>query len=115
MSLPDEHRRPLLEITAHDPGMDRKLRRNLIALRDKSKGTEMADLLDDVLAGRKSLREVARTSAWNDAVAPAVDKMMEQWAKLSDPEKQVLAAQGREQLDVERCEAFREQQERNAR
>jgi len=115
MSVDDEPKPPLLGISTYDAGLDRQLRRNLTTLRDKSRGKELAGLLDDVLAGRRSLREVARTPEWNDAVAPAARQMAQQWAGLTPTQREEIIAQGQHQLEVERRQAERELQERPPR
>lgn len=105
MTTSDEPERPLLGIAAHDPGLDRRLRRDLATLRERSSGTELATLLDDVLAGRRTLPEVARTEAFTAAVMPKVQTMMTQWSQLSQDEKDALVEAGRRELDAERAAA----------
>lgn len=111
MSEPGEQA-PLLGITAADAGMDRQLRENLTVLKGKHAGTPLASLLGDVLAGRRSLREVARTPEWDAAVAPAAERMTRQWAQLSPEEREALAARGREELEQSRMRAHAERQPR---
>lgn len=106
---------PLLDLTAQDAGLDRQLRENLKTLRDRSGNAELASLLDDVLAGRRSLREVARTPEWNAAVAPAAQQMMQQWARLTPDERDALVAEGHEQLEASRARAYAERQQRDDR
>src|SRR5665647_201890 len=105
MSISDQPEQPLLPLAAHDPGLDRRLRRDLATLRDRAAGTDLAMLLDDVLAGRRSLREVARTKAFDDVVAPAAQKMSEQWSVLSQDEKDALVESGRRELEADRAAA----------
>jgi hypothetical protein len=102
---------PLLGITVQDAGMDRMLRRSVVELRDRSAGTPLADLLDDVLAGRRSLRDVARTPEFDAAVAPAAREASEQWANLSPEERDALVAQGKATLEESRADAFVERQD----
>lgn len=101
---------PLLGLTAQDAGMDRQLRANLRTLRDRASSPDLAAMLDDVLAGRRNLREVARTPEWNEAVAPASQQMTQQWARLSPQERDALVAEGREQLEADRARAYAERQ-----
>jgi hypothetical protein len=98
MSAEDEQE-PLLTVTANDRAWDRRLREQIGFLRDKSRGTEFADLLDDVLKGRRTLREVARTPAFDEAVRPAVQKMASEWDALTESEKEALAAQAKVRID----------------
>ncbi|AEI13633.1 hypothetical protein [Cellulomonas gilvus] len=113
MSEPNQPE-PLLGITAQDAGMDRMLRRSLTELRDQNAGTPLGDLLDDVLAGRRSLRDVARTPEFDAAVAPAAQKATQQWAALSPEERDTLVAQGKAQLEESRAAAFQEREARTA-
>lgn len=76
-------------------------------LRDRSAGTELAALLDDVLAGRRTLRDVARTQAFNDAVVPAAQKMSRQWSELGAADRDALIERGRRQLEADRAAASR--------
>lgn len=96
--MSDESTPPLLSLTAHDPGWDQHLRTQIATLRDRYQGTELANLLDDVLKGRRTLRDVARTRAFDDAVRPAVDQMAVAWASLSEDERAELAQQAADRL-----------------
>ncbi|ASR56069.1 hypothetical protein [Cellulomonas sp. PSBB021] len=107
MSEQDE-RPPLLSVTAGDAGADRVLRRQVAALRDQAVGTPLGDMLDDVLAGRRTLRDVARTPEFDEVVAPAARVATEQWAALTPQERETLVAQGREQVARAREEVYRE-------
>lgn len=104
---------PLLGITAQDAGLDRQLRDTLRTLRD-STTPELRDLLDDVLAGRRSLREVARSPEWDSAVAPAAQQATEQWSALPPEQREALVQQGAEQLEAARLAEYRERERRRA-
>lgn len=106
----DASRSPLLTATAFDAGLDRQLRRHLTTLRDQNAGTTLGTMLDDVLAGRRRLRDVARTPEWNIAVARAAERMMRQWSALSTQQRRELVEQGRERLEVERRQARHDEQ-----
>ena len=99
---------PLLGITEQDAGMDRMLRASVRTLRDQHAGTPLGEMLDDVLAGRRTLRDVARTPEWDAAVAPAAERMTEQWAELSTQEREQLVAEGQAELDRQRAAVFQE-------
>lgn len=89
---------PLLGITAADPALDRQLRAQLTALRDRAVGSELGSILDDVLAGRRSLRDAARTTAFAGVVGPAVTEMADAWARMTPEQRSDLAADGERTL-----------------
>jgi len=99
---------PLLSSTADDAAADRLLRQQVARLRDGTAGTPLGDMLADVLAGRRSLRDVARTQEFDAVVAPAVRTAGEQWAALSSEEREALLAEHREELARTREEIYRE-------
>ena len=99
---------PLLGITAQDAGMDRMLRESVRTLRDQHSGTPLGEMLGDVLAGRRTLRDVARTPEWDAAVAPATERMAQQWAALSTEERERLVAEGQAELERQRAAVFQE-------
>jgi hypothetical protein len=114
MSYSDDapERHPLLGISARDAELDRRLRKDLVALRDWAPGIELANLLDDVLAGRRSLHDVARTSAFNDLVAPAVRQVTRRFAEPSPAEREALVEEGRLQQAEDRRAAESERRSR---
>jgi hypothetical protein len=81
---------PLLGITAHDPEADRRLRRQLAVLRDRSPGTPFARLIDEVLAGRRTLRDAAQSDEWARAITPTTTALTQAWAALSPEQQQGL-------------------------
>ncbi|WP_282946500.1 hypothetical protein [Cellulomonas endometrii] len=89
---------PLLGITVGNPTFDRQLRQQLTVLRDRAAGTELGDVLDDVLAGRRTLRDAARTPAFGGAVEPAVAETTTAWARLAPEKRAELAADGEREL-----------------
>ncbi|GIG36226.1 hypothetical protein [Cellulomonas pakistanensis] len=91
---------PLLGITAGNPGFDRQLRAQLTVLRDRSAGTELGSVLDDVLAGRRSLRDAARTTAFAGAVEPAVAESTAAWARMTSEQRSELAAEGEREMQA---------------
>ena len=88
----------LLGITAGNPTFDGQLREQLTVLRDRSAGTELGSILDDVLAGRRTLRDAARTSAFGGAVGPAVTETTAAWAQMTPEQRAGLAADGERDL-----------------
>lgn len=102
MNQPDQE--PLLDIARGDAARSRQLRSSLRVLRDRTENPEFRKLLDEVLAGRKGMREVARTSLFDQVVTPRVQQAVERLREMPEEEKQRRAAQAEAQL-----ERFREE------
>lgn len=101
---------PLLGVTATDAGLERQLRASLRTIRDRTQDPALAGMLDDVLAGRRSLRDVARTPEWNAAVESSTRQATQAWARMSPQERAELVQTGREELEQARLQAYRENQ-----
>jgi hypothetical protein len=66
------------------------LRRQLAELRDRDPQNPFGRILDDVLRGRRSLRDAARTPEWDAAITPAAATLAEHWAQLSDAQREAV-------------------------
>lgn len=84
-----------LDIARGDIQVDQLLRASLRTLRDRSGDRMLRSLLDDVLTGRRSLREIAGTDAFGTAVTAGVAATARQWAERTPEEREQAAAQGR--------------------
>src|SRR5688500_14255711 len=107
---PDEE--PMLDVAAGDPALSRHLRNSLTLLRDRSDDPEFRRLADEVLTGRRGLRDVATSPVFAQALNPQVERFAQRYEELSDEERAALAAQGAEQLAAERERIERERRER---
>ena len=94
MSAPE----PLLDVAHGDPARSKILRDSLRILREKSDVPAFKALVDEILAGRKGLRETAREPLFGKGVAAGVDAGAAWWAGLSPEEREELAEQGRQQI-----------------
>jgi hypothetical protein len=91
MTTPDHE--PLLETLRDDPALSRVLRTSLLALREQSSSDEFRRMVDDVLTGRRHLRDVFSSPAFAGELDPLVQRFGEQYEALPDDERQRLAEQ----------------------
>lgn len=96
MAVPEQE--PLLDIARGDAARSRYLRAALGALRDSSGDEAFRSVVNDVLAGKASLRDAAKSEVFSRGLADRVDAGVQQYANMSEREREVLAAQGEHQL-----------------
>jgi hypothetical protein len=75
-----------------------ELKRNLETLRDRGSNSPLADMARDVLEGRMSLRDVARSSAFAVPLSAAMDRFHDYDAQLSPEERVTLLKDAEERL-----------------
>ncbi|RJQ77594.1 hypothetical protein D5S17_14265 [Pseudonocardiaceae bacterium YIM PH 21723] len=74
-------------------------RQKLISLlAERSPDPAARQLFSDVAAGRISLRDAAKTNAFNSAVSAGVSQFAAQWRGKSEQEREQLARRGERQL-----------------
>jgi len=74
-----EPQQPLLETLRFEPRMQAHLRESLAVLRDASDDRALRTRIDDVLEGRASLRELARTPEFTSMVDSKIDQAVEEY------------------------------------
>lgn len=89
---------PMLDIAHGDPARSRFLREALGKLRSASDDKKFQCLVDEILAGRKSLREAARSDVFNSAVVDKVDEGARRYRELTEAEREQLAADGEQKF-----------------
>jgi hypothetical protein len=89
----------MIDIARGDLARSRQLRAALETLRDHSDDRAFKGLVDDVLAGRRGLRDIARTQAFDRAVTPLAQDFGRRYDELSDEEREQLARQGEEEYE----------------
>ena len=87
----------MIDVANGDPERDRALRTALETLRERSDDPAFRDELDDVLAGRRGLREVALGDGFARAVGPAVERAVQEWEALPPGDRRALLARVSEQ------------------
>ncbi|MBB1245769.1 hypothetical protein GL263_19725 [Streptomyces durbertensis] len=88
----------LLEITG-DPARARVLRESLERLADGIAGDTLREFATEVLAGRVALRDAVRVPAYGDALVAGGRAFQDEWSRLSEAERQHLAAEGERLLE----------------
>lgn len=102
MSGPDQE--PMLDIARGDPARSRFLREALATLRETSDDERFRTMVDDILAGRRSLRDAATSEMFNRGIADKVDEGARRYQELSEAEREALAAQGEQQFAALRAD-----------
>ena len=92
---------PLLDLAHGDAALSRQLRDSLRLLRERSGDPGFRRLVDDVLAGRVSLRDVHHTAAFAAGIDDGVRQFARGWERLSNDERAELAEEGRLALEEE--------------
>lgn len=87
-----------------DQGIARHLTHSLQLLKENSRDPEFARLVDEVLAGRTSLRDVFGSEAFRRTLDPLVEQFSSRYRELDDEERAELAAEGERQLAQLRTE-----------
>lgn len=88
----------ILDIARGDTAISRHLRDSLKLLKNTNTDPEFGKLVDDVLAGRRSLRDVAFTPQFEPVLNTGVQQFAERYEQLSEEEREELAASGERQL-----------------
>lgn len=96
-----EQDEPTLDVAHGDKALSRHLNKSLEILRDRSDNDDFRRVVDDVLNGRASLRDVYNTPAFAAGIEPSVRKFAERWDELSQEERDRLAQDGQRALDAE--------------
>lgn len=100
MSRPDQE--PMIDVAGGDPALSRHLRNCLKVLRDRTDDPEFRELADDIMAGRRGLRDAVASPAFAQAVNPQVERFAQRYEQLSDVERERLAAEGERQFAEQR-------------
>lgn len=93
---------PTLDVAHGDRVIARHLTESLRLLRARSEDEGFRRLVDDVLAGRRSLREVYATPEFAAGINPGVEEFARRYEKLDRDERERLAEEGQRQLQAER-------------
>lgn len=113
MSRPDQE--PMIDVAGGDPALSRHLRNCLKVLRDRTDNPEFRELADDIMAGRRSLREAVTSPAFAQALNPQVEQFAQRYEQLSADERERLAAEGERQFAEQREQIARERRAVEAR
>jgi hypothetical protein len=89
----------MLDIARGDAARSHQLRASLKILRDRTTDPAFRTLVDDVLAGKRGLRDAVRSPVFDQAISPQVQQAVDKLNEMSDEEKQQLAEEGERQLE----------------
>ena len=95
-----------LDVARGDVALSRHLKNSLGVLRDKVDDPGFKRLVDEVLSGRRGLRDVITSDVFAAGLDPLVRKGAQDYEKLSEEERAELAATGEAQFaDLRAAEA----------
>jgi hypothetical protein len=106
---PEPHE-PTLDVAHGNKALSRHLNKSLELLRDRSDNDDFRRVVNDVLDGHSSLRDVYNTPAFAAGIEPGVRKFAERWDELSQEERDRLAQEGQRAFDAENERINRESQ-----
>lgn len=89
----------VFDVAGGDLGVSRGLRRSLEILKSATPDPEVRRRLEDVLAGRASMREFGLSDAFAKLLDGVPKHAFEQAASMSEEERSRLAAQGEAELE----------------
>lgn len=92
---------PILDVARGDIGVSKQVSDALRAISRGSADSALKDQIRDILAGRGSVRDLARNEAFNRLLDSAIPAAMAKNAELSDEERARQVEQGR--LELERA------------
>ncbi|WP_328477660.1 hypothetical protein OHA21_25065 [Actinoplanes sp. NBC_00393] len=87
-----------LDVARGDVALSDHLRQALRVLQDRSDNEDFKRLVDEVLSGHKSLRDVYDSQAFAAGLDDGVRRFRQRWERLTDEERTDLAEQGRQAL-----------------
>ncbi|GAB3543787.1 hypothetical protein J2S53_000586 [Actinopolyspora lacussalsi] len=96
--MSDQDREPMMDVSRGDVGLSRHLRNSLRIIRDKTDDEEFRKLADDVIAGKRGLREASQSASFSRVLDYQVEKASTEMAEMSDEEREELALSGEQQL-----------------
>ncbi|MGJ7905883.1 hypothetical protein ACOQFL_05330 [Actinopolyspora sp. H202] len=96
--MSDQDREPMMDASRGDVGLSRHLRNSLRIIRDKTDDEEFRKLADDVIAGKRGLREASQSASFSRVLDYQVEKASTEMAEMSDEEREELALSGEQQL-----------------
>ncbi|MFY1673585.1 hypothetical protein ACN27G_27085 [Plantactinospora sp. WMMB334] len=104
---------PLLDVAGGDPALSRHLRESLRVLGERTDDPDFRRLVDDVLDGRRGLREAATSPVFASGLDTGVDQFMRRWAEIPESERAEQAARGEREFAELRERLARERRHRD--
>lgn len=95
---------PTLDIAHGDAALSKHLKNSLNLLRKKTDDPEFKSMVDDIIAGRKSLRDTVGSPVFSRVLDPLVGRAVEHYRSLSEQERDELAKTGEQQFEAMRAD-----------
>lgn len=108
MSRPDQE--PMIDVAGGDPALSRHLRSCLKVLRDRTDNPGFRELADEIMSGRRSLREAVTSPVFSQVLNSQVARFAHRYEQLSDDERERFAAEGERQFAEQREQIAQEHQ-----
>lgn len=99
--LPPDHD-SVSAFTRGDPVRSRMLRENLQAIRDRTDDPHLRRLVDDVLQGRRTVRELVRDEGFVRELDAGMQRFGEHWEQLTPEQRAELVRQGQAEESARR-------------
>lgn len=90
---------PMLDVARGDIGQSRSLARALRGIADTSSDPAMRKQIGELLAGRGSVRDFARTEAFNQLADRFMPAALRKYSAMSEEQRTELAEQGKAELE----------------
>lgn len=87
-----------LDVARGDAGLSRHLKNSLSVLRDKIEDPSFKKVVDEIVSGKRSLREEFSSEIFANALDPYVRQGAEEFERMEADEKEELARTGERQL-----------------
>ncbi|MER6842878.1 hypothetical protein [Streptomyces platensis] len=92
-----------LEISK-DPAAARALRKSLETLAGGGAGETLKEMASEVLSGRLGLRDAVNVTAYSEALIENTQTARDEWASMSESEREARADEGARYLEEQRSE-----------
>ncbi|SDP94508.1 hypothetical protein SAMN04487905_11628 [Actinopolyspora xinjiangensis] len=87
-----------MDVARGDVGLSRHLRNSLRIIRDKTNDSEFKEMADEVIAGKRSLREASQSDLFSRVLDSQVEKASMEISSMDSEELDRLARAGENQL-----------------
>lgn len=97
MSSPEPE--PTLDVARGDVALSKHLKNSLNVLKSKADDPEFSAMVDEIISGRRSLRDTFTSPVFSRVLDPLVAQAAEHYENLSEEEREELARTGEQQFE----------------